>query len=169
MLNPQWLELPISWTNVHGPKDVWAIEVRLYLLFFFHKNTQLWALLQLFQQGNSYEKLQEFCNNNKKKRPIGHDLISWVKRPWHCNSFQILPQQLIRKWMLFKSKKIKDQPKIIIWTNLVDFKLAMLYTNPCSADPRYTILCKQWRSRSDGFWNWSGSALFFIKYVNLYP
>ena len=31
MINPQWLELPISGTNFHGPKDVRAIEVRLYL------------------------------------------------------------------------------------------------------------------------------------------
>ena len=32
MINPQWLELPISRTSFHGPKDVRAIEVRLYLL-----------------------------------------------------------------------------------------------------------------------------------------
>ena len=32
MINPQWLELPMSRTNFHGPKDVWAIEVRLYLV-----------------------------------------------------------------------------------------------------------------------------------------
>ena len=34
MINPQWLELSISRTNFHGPKDVRAIEVievRLYL------------------------------------------------------------------------------------------------------------------------------------------
>ena len=30
MINPQWLELPISRTNFHGPKDVRAIEVPLY-------------------------------------------------------------------------------------------------------------------------------------------
>ena len=30
MINPQWLELPISRTNFHGPKDVRATEVRLY-------------------------------------------------------------------------------------------------------------------------------------------
>ena len=32
MINPQWLELPISITNSHGPKDVRAIEVRLYFV-----------------------------------------------------------------------------------------------------------------------------------------
>ena len=31
MINPQWLELPMSRTNFHGPKDVRAIEIRLYL------------------------------------------------------------------------------------------------------------------------------------------
>ena len=29
-MNPQWLELPLSRTNFHGPKGVRAIEVRLY-------------------------------------------------------------------------------------------------------------------------------------------
>ena len=33
MVNPQWLELPISRTNFHGPKDVRAIEVRLYIVY----------------------------------------------------------------------------------------------------------------------------------------
>ena len=31
MINPQWLELPISRTNFHGPKDVRATDVRLYM------------------------------------------------------------------------------------------------------------------------------------------
>ena len=31
MINPQWLELPMFRTNFHGPEDVRAIEVRLYL------------------------------------------------------------------------------------------------------------------------------------------
>ena len=30
MINPQWLEPPVSRMNFHGPKDVRAIEVRLY-------------------------------------------------------------------------------------------------------------------------------------------
>ena len=32
MINHQWLELPMSQRNFHGPKDVRAIEVRLYFL-----------------------------------------------------------------------------------------------------------------------------------------
>ena len=31
MINPQWLELPMSRMNFHGPKDVRAIEVWLYM------------------------------------------------------------------------------------------------------------------------------------------
>ena len=31
MINPQWLELPISRTIFYGPKDVRAIEFRLYI------------------------------------------------------------------------------------------------------------------------------------------
>ena len=33
VINPQWLELPISRTNFYSPKDVRAIEVWLYLPF----------------------------------------------------------------------------------------------------------------------------------------
>ena len=38
MINPQWLEPPMSRTNFHGPKDVRAIEVRLYIENFTTKN-----------------------------------------------------------------------------------------------------------------------------------
>ena len=31
VINPHWLELPLSRTNFHGPKGVRAIEVRLYI------------------------------------------------------------------------------------------------------------------------------------------
>ena len=31
MINPQWLKLPMSRTNLHGPKDVGVIEIGLYL------------------------------------------------------------------------------------------------------------------------------------------
>ena len=35
MINPQWLELPMSRTNFHGPKDVRVIEIRLYEVLLF--------------------------------------------------------------------------------------------------------------------------------------
>ena len=31
VINPQWLELPMSRINFYSPKDVRAIEVRLYI------------------------------------------------------------------------------------------------------------------------------------------
>ena len=31
MINPHWLELPMSRINFHGPKDVRAIEVLMYV------------------------------------------------------------------------------------------------------------------------------------------
>ena len=31
MINPQWLQLLMSRTNLHGPKDVQVIAVRLYM------------------------------------------------------------------------------------------------------------------------------------------
>ena len=36
MIDPQWLEQPISRTNFHGPKDFRALEVRLYY-YILHK------------------------------------------------------------------------------------------------------------------------------------
>ena len=33
MINPQLLELPMSRTNFHGPKDVQAIEVQKYIVW----------------------------------------------------------------------------------------------------------------------------------------
>ena len=35
MINPQWPELPMSRTNLYGPKDVRAIEVRLHIKLTF--------------------------------------------------------------------------------------------------------------------------------------
>ena len=34
MINPQWLELPVSRTIFYGPKDVRSIEVRLYIYIY---------------------------------------------------------------------------------------------------------------------------------------
>ena len=33
MINPQGLELPMSRTNLHGPKDTQVIEVQLHTYF----------------------------------------------------------------------------------------------------------------------------------------
>ena len=37
MIIPQWLELPMSRTSFHGPKDVRANEIRLYICSYFWK------------------------------------------------------------------------------------------------------------------------------------
>ena len=47
MINPQWLELPMSRTNSYGPKDVRAIEVRLYVI------RAVWSTHSLFVDVNS--------------------------------------------------------------------------------------------------------------------
>ena len=39
MINPQWLELPMSRTISYGPKDVRAIEIRLYSIYPKYLNT----------------------------------------------------------------------------------------------------------------------------------
>ena len=36
MINPHWLELPMSQINFHGPTDVRAIEVLLYVIVSCH-------------------------------------------------------------------------------------------------------------------------------------
>ena len=38
MINPQWLELPMSRTNLHSPKDVQVIKVHCQLLFVYGLN-----------------------------------------------------------------------------------------------------------------------------------
>ena len=44
MINPQWVELPMSRTNFHGPKDFRAIEVRQYMYKdFMEKGVLMWA------------------------------------------------------------------------------------------------------------------------------
>ena len=40
MINPQWLELPISRTNFHGLKEVRAIELRLYCEQWYEEEMQ---------------------------------------------------------------------------------------------------------------------------------
>ena len=38
MINPQWRELPMSRTSVHGPKGIRAIQVRLYCDKVYHRS-----------------------------------------------------------------------------------------------------------------------------------
>ena len=60
MINPQWLELPMSRMNFHGPKGVRAIEVLLYIcseaviLMLFVLCVALWLLAAGFLCTMSY-------------------------------------------------------------------------------------------------------------------
>ena len=85
MINPQWLELPMSRTNFHGPKDVRAIEVRLYMLhkvyrslFYQQSNAKFGAFVK---ETLSTEGKTRFCapvtrsglktfSDVKKKTPV---------------------------------------------------------------------------------------------------
>ena len=51
MINPQWLELPMSRTIFYGPRDVRAIEFRLYL------RLRLFIIINIFNCG-AFERLR---------------------------------------------------------------------------------------------------------------
>ena len=60
MINTQWLELPMSRKNFHGPKDVRATEVRLYygwLVLGLTAQSTLLSLFQASQQTQIHKKL----------------------------------------------------------------------------------------------------------------
>ena len=96
MISPQWLELSISRTNLHGPKDVRAIEVRLYLLF------KSWRF--------SKNKKTTTKKNKKKQKKNGIAIMSlWIytvctlRKHAYSNKLKILPP---KKWK-FSDKKIR--------------------------------------------------------------
>ena len=67
IINPQWLEPPMSWTIFYGPKDVRAIEVRLYFTNGFC----------LTLQRRKFSKILHFIldkwkdSSSQKKKPLG--------------------------------------------------------------------------------------------------
>ena len=70
MINPQWLELPMSRINFHGPKDVRAIEVLLYCGY----------SLELPFCGASNEYPQNIFLLRKKENRE-HQYFVWLKKP----------------------------------------------------------------------------------------
>ena len=60
MINPQWLELPMSRMNFHGPKDVRAIEVQLYIIRFCVPFLQTGDERQA-RKGFLWQLLSELC------------------------------------------------------------------------------------------------------------
>ena len=71
MINPQWLELPMPRTNFHGPKDIRAIEVRLYLLLF--SAMQMYKYLPQSVKGMTFA---EAIPKMETKVQIFHILVS---------------------------------------------------------------------------------------------
>ena len=57
MINPQWFELPMSRTNFHGPKDVWAIEIRLYYVSIYLHAEQYQNIPRSLKVKNNFKKL----------------------------------------------------------------------------------------------------------------
>ena len=51
MINPQWLELPMARTIFYGPKDVRAIEVRLYMTYDLYFQGHLYILFDIAAAG----------------------------------------------------------------------------------------------------------------------
>ena len=64
-------------------------------------------------------------------------------------------------WVIFSGFFLCSPASVEYTNNFISYNYAL---NPCPAEPGYTLHCKQCRSRSVG----SESALFAIKYVNLY-
>ena len=69
MINPQWLKLPMSWINFHGPKDVGAIEVLLCIF--------LWSNKKKYFPGPSCSKLTTSLVNDSLKFTSSDMQICW--------------------------------------------------------------------------------------------
>ena len=81
MINPQWLELPMSRTNFHGPKDVRAIEVRLYIENFTTNKTESFQMVVLTSTHNlCFEQKLE----KKMYTPVNPSftILKWGLREW---------------------------------------------------------------------------------------
>ena len=68
MINPHWFELPMSRTNFHGPKDVRAIEVRLYVRI-QSRHTQSTDELQWSNFYYSISLIGTFCARLQNQSP----------------------------------------------------------------------------------------------------
>ena len=70
MINPQWLELPISRTNFHGPKDVRAIYMR-YMIPILPKYTHI----ECPDRSKTYPAFTHLLDDYKNKVVYRKDLI----------------------------------------------------------------------------------------------
>ena len=75
MINPQWLELSMSRTNFHGPKDVRAIEVWLYFSYYFIKTYVVGTLSLCEIYGTPRHVRQKFVPADKNSKIFRYILI----------------------------------------------------------------------------------------------
>ena len=106
VINNQWLELPIFWTVFHGPKDVRAIEVRLYFSFwkYYHKWEQRGPIIQ--QTHFRFEQNKTVLNLNALITTTTDDTLKYLflffreYKVWHfiwvfCESTVLTLKQYI--------------------------------------------------------------------------
>ena len=115
MINPQWLELPMSRTNFHGPKDVRAIEVQLYMQMSLLDNILTWNAVQTFSihykiskfthASLNIHKLLHFDINKNSFSLTSH--ICETKRPWTAHHVCLHKKCRLRSDCSWKSSLIK--------------------------------------------------------------
>ena len=84
MINPHWLELPISRTNLHGPKDVRAIGVRLYILKGKQNRSQIELILSLKEKNMLFLGANSFILELIPFQKTGNILLKKKLPPWKC-------------------------------------------------------------------------------------
>ena len=77
IINPQWLELPLSRTIFHSPKGVRAIEVRLYMFYVFimliyvhnfsicKKHHHMYFVRKSYNDGAAFKRTEDSCKFRK--------------------------------------------------------------------------------------------------------
>ena len=99
LVNPQWLELPMSGTKFHGPKDVWSIEVRLchfhaviYMCLPWLQDLEKWdadrssSLIKCFLTNFSLETPKRVIGKQCRPRSDAPKCGIWSGSPLFANS-----------------------------------------------------------------------------------
>ena len=98
MINPQWLELPMSRTHFHDPKDVRAIEVRLYIE---RRVSRTAHTLQSNETQSNLVVTMPMRTHQTQEQGIKHDktrksLATGRKKAslYHCYGLSLLPSTI---------------------------------------------------------------------------
>ena len=83
MINPYWLELPLSRTNLHGTKDHWRSNVPLNVFNFIH------AVNQLTKATYSCQQAAFICLLQKTEYQIIYSKWRRPRRELQCDTIQI--------------------------------------------------------------------------------